>query len=108
MQISPLWSHVSKHGEGLRDSLLFLFLLGEAQRAVLAVLHGPGHFERDVLEGMAQGAASAVANCHFPVHFDDGDLVHQFQRVAAVFAQFVLWRGERIERKNSTSEKYST
>jgi len=64
--------------------------LGVAQRAILAVFHGTGTLQRNVFERVPQRAATSIANGHVSVHFDNGDLVHQFQRVAAVFAQFVL------------------
>jgi hypothetical protein len=61
-----------------------------AQSTILAVLHFPRFGQGYVLNGMTQSRTTPIANGHFSFHLNYGNLVHQFQCVAAVFAQRVL------------------
>jgi hypothetical protein len=64
---------------------------GVTYGTVLAVFHGPGSGQGNVLERMTEGPAPTIANGHFAIDFNNGNFVDQFQRVAAVFAQHVLF-----------------
>ena len=54
----------------------------------LLIFHLTRFFERNVFQGMSQGAATTVANGHFPLHFNDGYFVDQFQSNAGQFFSF--------------------
>lgn len=71
------------------------------QGTVLAILHGTGSGERNVLGRMTQGAAAAVTNRHFSLHFNGRDLVDQVNGVGTVLAKFVLRRGAQERRRRA-------
>lgn len=66
------------------------FLGRVSERAIFAVFNGSRTRQGNVLEWVAQGASSSIANGHDSVHLGNRNLVHQFHGVAAVLSQFVL------------------
>jgi hypothetical protein len=67
-----------------------LRLLGVSEGAVLARFDGAGTLQANVLERVPKGPTAAVAHGHVSVHFHNGDLVDELQRVAPVLPELVL------------------
>ena len=61
-----------------------------SQSAVLASFYRSRTRQGDVFHRMSQSTTTSIANGHFLVDFDNGNLTDQFQGVAAVLAVGVL------------------
>jgi hypothetical protein len=75
---------------------LLLHLLSKAEGAVLAVLHSSRASERNVLVRVSETTATSVANSHFSVHFDDGNLMDQLHCITTMLSELVLHQESQL------------
>ena len=64
--------------------------MGEPQATIFASLHRSRSCQGNVFDGMSQSSAATIADGHFLVEFNNGDLADQFVGVATVLSQLVL------------------
>jgi hypothetical protein len=77
--------------------------LSKAELAVLASIDRSRTSERNVLVRVSETTATSIANRHFSVHFNDGDLIDKLHSIAAMLSEFVLYRESQI---NHTIDAY--